>query len=297
MYKMMLLTGLLLVCSLAIVALPLDDVIGQADALNEQDEHSQAIELLESALPEVSNSEERAEIFWRLSRAHLQLGDQRKKDGSSEDQLLSIFENGGNYANQAIEADPANVNGYFWKSTNIGRWGQTKGIYESLTKASEMRDLLIESIDIDSEHADSYFVLSQLYAAVPRLISFGNNDYAVNLARKSIALMEEQISTGARDFASYSFYITLAEALNERGWSQRKRNREHQRRIADYQAATSPLERGWYYEGTISIPEMPDTQEAEMILRDIIQQIERKPNPRIHDLRDLDDARTLINEL
>ena len=289
-------TAVLLLLSTALVW-GITDGIAQVDRLDNEENHTAARELLVTLLPQAANSSERAEVLWRLSRAELNYGGDRDDAGAADSELLEIYEQGEQYADQAIEADPDNVAGYFWKASNIGRWGQTKGVLDSLFKASDMRDLLIRAIEIDPDHADSYYVLSQLYVAVPRLISFGNNDYGVNLARKGITLMEREIAEGAREYTAYGFYIKLAEALNERGWNQRRRDREHSRRISDYQSARTQLERGWYFEGAVSIPAMSDKDEAEAVLRDVIRQLERMPNPRISDQRDLAEARELLGSL
>ncbi|AFG37776.1 hypothetical protein [Spirochaeta africana] len=281
----------------AVAAWGISEGLQQADAFDAQDEHAAARDVLQNLLPQAASGADRAEVLWRLARAQLGYGGSREDAGAGDDELLAIFEQGEQYADQAIQADAANVEGYFWKASNIGRWGQTKGILDSLFKASDMRDLLIQAIEIDASHPDSYYVLSQLYVAVPRMISFGNNDYGVNLARKAVSLMEEQVAAGTRDHISYGFYITLAEALDSRGWSQRRRNREHSRRVSDYRSAESPLERGWYFEGTVTIPEMSDSEEARMVLQDMIRQIERMPEPRVYDLRDLEDARELLQSL
>ncbi|MFW5801399.1 MAG: hypothetical protein ACOCVC_05170 [Spirochaeta sp.] len=275
----------------------IEEVLVQADELDTRNDHSSVIELLSDTLPTVSAADERAEVLWRLSRAMLGYGDEQEEAGASESELLDIFQQGEDYGAEAVESNPDIVEGYFWQSGNIGRWGQTKGVLDSLFRASEMRDILSAAIEIDSDHADSYFVLSQLYAAVPGFISFGNSDYAVSLARKSIVLMEDEVADGQRDSIAYDFYNKLAEALAARGWSQRKRDREHSRKAADYREADTPLEQGWYYEGTISIPPMSDQSEAEMLLNDVILQIERMPEPGEEDQTDLETARELLESL
>ena len=63
---------------------------------------------------------------------------------------MKIFEKGQEYADQAIAADPQNNLGYYWKSSNIGRWGQVKGILNSLFKAGPMRDLLLKDLSLDA---------------------------------------------------------------------------------------------------------------------------------------------------
>ncbi len=53
------------------------------------------------------------------------------------------------YADKAIKFSPSNNLGFFWKSCNLGRWGEVKGIMESLFKAEEVVELLIQSIELN----------------------------------------------------------------------------------------------------------------------------------------------------
>lgn len=275
----------------------LDTALEAADDAYERDSFEEAISILEGALPEARNEAERAEVYWRLSRATLALGDRRRDAGAGEGVLLPMFEEGEGYADRAIEADPGNHLGYFWKSANIGRWGQTKGILNSLVKAEPMRDLLVEAIERDSEHAESYYVLGQLYEKVPGLISFGDPDYAVSLARRSIALHEEQLATGEAEERREGFEVKLAAALISRGWNERKRERNHGDKLEAFREAESELERGFYFEGTVDIPELSDEEEAERILLRVTRDLEGRSSLSEQEARQLEEARELLEEL
>lgn len=283
--------SLVLCTALLSAAANTGQVLDQADDYHELKQHNEVIALLESNLGGAANRLEQAEILWRLSRAYLGLADERDDAGAADSEVLSLYEKGEDYGKRAMQADSNNPWGYYWASANIGKWGQKRGILQSLFKASDMRDLLIQAIDIDPGHSDSYFVLAQLYAAVPGFGSFGNNDYAVSLARLAVDLGREQVRNGERENYPYAFTITLAENLENRGWNQRRRDREQSSKQRDYNRADTPLRRGWFYEGSLQIPAMSDNDEAKKVLDDMIREIERLPNPRIHDLDDLDKAR------
>ena len=275
----------------------IDGALEAADDAYDSDNFEEAISILEGALPEAAREAERAEVYWRLSRATLALGDRRRDAEAGEDELLPIFEEGEEYADRAIEADPDNHLGYFWKSANIGRWGQTKGILNSLVKAEPMRELLVEAIDREPEHAESYYVLGQLYEKVPRLISFGDADYAVSLARRSIALHEEQLATGEAEERREGFEVKLAAALISRGWNERKRERNHDDKLDAFREAESELERGFYFEGTVDLPDLSDEEEAEGILERVIRDLEGRDSLSEQEARQLEEARELLGEL
>ncbi|MFW6288861.1 MAG: hypothetical protein ACOC2Q_03680, partial [Spirochaetota bacterium] len=145
-----------------------------------------------------------------------------------------------------------------------------------------MRDLLRQAINQQPDHAGSYYVLGQLYAEVPGVISFGNDDYAVGLARKSIDLHEQELASGDADELEHDYYIQLASHLMQRGWNERKRDRAMAGKRDSFSSTDDRLEQGWYYEGTVRIPAQDDVEEAEALLRDMIGRLEA--------IRDRDDG-------
>lgn len=271
--------------------------IEQADDLVDEDRPQEAISVLEDALSDANTGAERAEVYWRLARATLNYGDQRKDAGASDGELLPMFEQGEQYGIQAVQADPRNHLSYYWQSANVGKWGQTKGVLNSLFRAGDMRDLLSRAIEIEPEHADSYYVLGQLYAQVPGFISFGNDDYAVSLARRSVDLFEAQYATGEEEDFEYDFYIQLAGHMIERNWDSRKRSGEQSKKARSYRTADNELERGFFYEGTIEIPDMRDREEAEDLLRRMIDLLQDLPVRTDGQERNLTKARELLATL
>ncbi|MFW6250452.1 MAG: hypothetical protein ACOC47_05045 [Alkalispirochaetaceae bacterium] len=274
----------------------LSESLESADDAHREDNFEEAISLLENALDRAGSDGERAEVYWRLSRSTLALGDRRRDAGAGEDVLLPIFEEGEGYADRAIEADSNNHLGYFWKAANIGRWGQTKGVLNSLFKADPMRQLLVEAIEREPRHAESYYVLGQLYEKVPSLVSFGNADYAVSLARRSVALHREQLASGEAEERREGFEVKLAAALLSRDWNERKRNREHEKKREAFRRAESELERGYYFEGTVPIPDMSDEAEAARILEEAIAELEGRRSLSEEAARQLKEAKELREE-
>jgi hypothetical protein len=208
-------------------AIALDDAaIEQADALYDDDQSQAAFDILEDALSTAGNGAERAEVLWRMSRATLDIAEIEEDKGGPAEPVLAMYERGELYGVQAVEANPRNHLGYYWQSANIGKWGQLKGVLNSLFKAGPMRDLLRQTLSFEPDHADSYYVLGQLYEQVPGLISFGNKDYAVSLGRKSIDLHEAELASGVEDEMNHDFYVQMAAHLIARDWDRNKRDRE-----------------------------------------------------------------------
>jgi len=292
----MVLLALILVIAASAVALD-DAAVARSDELYEEDRTSESIDALEAALATAQNGAERAEVLWRLSRATLAIGEALEDDSADADLVLETYERGERYGIQAVEADPDSHLGYYWQSANIGKWGQAKGILNALFKATPMRNLLQQAINRQPDHAGSYYVLGQLYAEVPGVISFGNDDYAVGLARKSIDLHEDELASGEADEVEHDYYIQLASHLMQRGWNERKRDRELPEKRDSFSAASDRLEQGWYYEGTVQISAQDDVEEAEALLRDMIGRLESIRNRSDGQERQLERARGLTDEL
>jgi len=271
----------LLVSLLAVPALLADfrQDMAKADLLHEQGAHEEARALLEADLAQSSSGQEKAEIYWRLARAWLNIGDQAEEKGTKGDALLAYFAKGEELAQKGIDADPANHLPYYWKSATAGRWGQVKGIFNALSKAKPMRDLLHQALVIKPDHADSYYVLGQLYEQVPGgPISFGDKDWAVSLGRKGLDLRAQQVESGQEKELVYDYYTQLASHLWERNWNTARRQKEQARKAAQYAAKTDPMEKNCYYEGTLTLKNESDRQEARELLSWTIGQLEGLPS-------------------
>lgn len=265
------LISVLVLFAVAMSGVALDTAaIEQADALYDDDEPRAAFDILESALSTASSGAERAEVLWRMARATLDIGELEEDKGGDSAAVLAIYERGEQYGIEAVEEDPNNHLGYYWQSANIGKWGQLKGILNSLFKAGPMRDLLSQAIAIEPDHDDTYYVLGQMYEQVPGLISFGNKDHAVSLGRLSIDLHEAEVEAGVEDEMHHDFYVQQAAHLIARDWDRNKRNREQSKKERNYNRADTQLERGFFYEGTVDIPNLSDREEAEQLLRRMI---------------------------
>ena len=269
--------GTILALLLIIVPLGLADfqeILDRVDQLHEEETYEQTKSLIESSLAEAKSGAEKAELHWRLARAWLNLGDEAEDSGTAEEALLAYFESGEAEAQKAIDADANNHLGYYWKSANIGRWGQVKGILNSLFKAKPMRDLLQQAVAVEAEHADSYYVLGQLFEQVPGFpVSFGDKDYAVSLGRKSLDLHEQQVKAGIEDEINYDFYTEMAKHLWERNYTAARRAREQGRKKNKYQSISDPMEKNFYYEAAVTLEGASDREEALELINWVIREL------------------------
>jgi tetratricopeptide (TPR) repeat protein len=272
------------------------DILDRADQLHEAEDYEQSKSYIESSLTQAASGAEKAELYWRLARAWLNLGDEAEDRGIVDEELLAYFEQGEAQAQKAIDADPSNHLGYYWKSANIGRWGQIKGILNSLFKAKPMRDLLQQAVGADPEHADSYYVLGQLFEQVPGFpVSFGDKDYAVSLGRKSLDLHEQQVKAGIEDEINYDFYTEMAKHLWERDYTAARRVREQGRKESKYRSISDPMEKNFYYEAAVSLKDMSDREEAIELISWVIRELQGLSGRTGSQDDDLKEAREVLD--
>ncbi len=292
----------LLLCMSAAVWAQSDvnDLFEQVDELYEAERYQEAREILESAESAVSTNQQKAELYWRLSRNTLMLADEAERNGASEKQLLQEFEAGEALANRALEYDSDNHLAFYWRASNIGRWGQTKGIVNSLMKAGPMRDDLERAVRADSSHADSFYVLGMLYASVPKLISFGNKEYAVAYSRRAIDAYRG-------DKTKYSYYLKLGDHLYQRDWGSRKRQKEARKMSDDFTGANDSVERYKYFNAAFDFSEpqpysrsgvtdLSDKEEAIEIMEWLVDELQGKSSLTSGQKDNLEEAQAFLDD-
>jgi tetratricopeptide (TPR) repeat protein len=271
------------------------DVLDRVDQLHEAEDYEQTKSYIGSSMAQAGSGAEKAELHWRLARAWLNLGDEAEDRGIVDEELLAYFEQGEAQAQKAIDADSGNHLGYYWKSANIGRWGQIKGILNSLFKAKPMRGLLQQAVTANPEHADSYYVLGQLYEQVPGFpVSFGDKDNAVSLGRKSLDLHEQQVKAGIEDEINYDFYTEMAKHLWERDYSAAKREREQGKEMRKYESTYDPMEKNFHYEASLTLKNMSDREEALELINWVIRELEGMSNRNGSQDDDLKEAKEVL---
>jgi hypothetical protein len=290
-----LLAVLLFVLPIVAAGADVSAATAQADALHDKGSYADARALMLSSVSGVTDGKDLAELYWRASRETLELGDIAEAATTTHGDILAVFTLGEQYADNAIAADPKNDLGYYWKSSNIGRWGQVKGILNSLFKAGPMKDLLVKELSLNPERTDPYYVLGQLYRELPGWpASFGNIDAAVSLGRKAVDLRQAQFASGAARELVYNFTTELAKTLWKRNWPADKRRSEQAAKAQKLAAAATPLDKGSFYEGSVTLKDMSDRDEARVLVQGVIADLVKLPSLNAPETKDLDKARTIL---
>jgi tetratricopeptide (TPR) repeat protein len=273
-----------------------NDALKKADALDWDGEYRQEKDFLLEVAVKTTNAKMLAEIYWRAARATFSAADTEYRQGRiSKSEAMGMYEEGEGYANRAIEQDGQNASGYFWKATNICLWGQIGGGLASLSRMESVESNLRTALRYEPESAEAYFVLGQIYEKAPGWpISLGNVEYAVSVGRKSIDLMETLIDSGRMRGRVYSFDIALASHLWTRNWDVPKRAGKGTEQRRQFEKRHDIYEKNLFFEGTVSIPNISDRDEARQIIAVVIGELEKLPHRTINQQNEFEKAREFV---
>lgn len=144
------------------------------------------------------------EARWKLSRLFYWLGTHEK----SEDKQLAEFESGIRYSQEALKTDPSCVPCLFWMGVSYGKYGEVKGILQSLGLVPHIKEAMEKVLKKSPkfEYGGAYRVLGRLYNKLPS-IKGGDNDKAIEYFNKAIEI-------GPTHLMNHRF---LAEVLLDEG--------------------------------------------------------------------------------
>lgn len=124
-----------------------------------------------------------ADILWRLAKYHWFLGDQ----ATVKKAKLTLFAQGKEYAEQAVKADPKNIDAHFWLAALIGADGEARGILKSLSSVSPMKKELEICFQLNPKFADAHDLMAQLYWLAPGPpLSIGSKKRALEESRLAV---------------------------------------------------------------------------------------------------------------
>lgn len=104
-----------------------------------------------------------ASLHARRSKAMLRRGDLEKDDAAR----LAWFEKGVAAADAGIARDPRCADCWFWRSANRGRWGQVRGVMQSLFLLDEVKGGFEKVLALDPDHQDARLSLGLVDQNVP----------------------------------------------------------------------------------------------------------------------------------
>ncbi|MFP4431521.1 MAG: hypothetical protein ACLFPV_09750 [Spirochaetaceae bacterium] len=275
----------------------------EIDQLDKEDRLEEAVSRSRALLDRLGGASEgaanraRAQALWRLSRGIMKQTNLDQFEGLGDDEAIRRYEEGAGHAREAIEIDPSIAEAYFWEAANRGSVGQTRGVLNSLFMASDLNDLLHQTVRRDDDYPEPYFMLGTLYRELPgRPVSFGDDDAAVSFGRLAVDLHEEEFRRAEDIVPFYDYYLELAMSLWDRNWGISKRDREQSKKRQAAESTDGPVEEAALYEGRVSIPRQSDREEALSLARETERRLSAVSDPSVRNRRDLAKARELVSD-
>lgn len=144
------------------------------------------------------------EARWKIGRTLYWVGTHTSK----KDVALKAYEDGIRYCQEAVKLNDKCVECHFWLGVSYSKFGETKGILQSLGLVPYAKEAMekVKALDPKYEWGGAYRVLGRIYNRLPALKG-GDNKKAVEYLRKAVEL-------GPTHLMNHRF---LAEALLDTG--------------------------------------------------------------------------------
>ena len=250
----------------------------KADILFASNQDMEGMKLIESLMKGNLSDKEKSELLWRQSQFNHELTGKAKKEGASKDDALAMYKEGMELASQAIDLNPDSAWAYYWRATNLGSWGSTKGIADSLGSLGDMKADLHACLKIDPEHGDAWSVLAIINADVPGVLG-GSIDKAVSQDRKGASLWN------GNGIPNLEVYGEMANHLIRRDWDSGKRTKKLKAKTKSFEKAKDMFQEAEYFEGSVDfnkapaysnkkLSQMSDKEEAAELLKWLISKLE-----------------------
>lgn len=252
--------------------------LDKADILFASNQDEEGMKLVESLMNGNLSDKEKSELLWRQSQFSHELTEKAKSEGASKDESLAMYKEGMKLAAEAIDLNANSAWAYYWRAANLGSWGSTKGIADSLGSLGDMKSDLYACLKIDPDNSDAWSVLAIINADVPGVLG-GSIDKAVSQDRKGASLWN------GNGIPNLEVYGEMANHLIIRDWNSSKRNKKLKAKSKSYAKAGDIFEQAEYFEGAVdfnkapaysskTLSQMSDKEEAADLLKWLITELE-----------------------
>lgn len=118
-------------------------------------QYDEAITMYESALPTSVN---KAEIFWRLARCYVSIGDVTKREERER-----YYRTAESYATRAVQEDSLNSDAHCWRAIAIGYVAMYEGVRAKVQRANEIKRELDIALQLNPKNDVAYSILGTFY--------------------------------------------------------------------------------------------------------------------------------------
>ncbi len=137
------------------------------------------------------------EILWRISRSYVTIAQHLPSiTDEQKTKQLEVYQQGLDYANRAVKANPNGSEGYTRRAIANGRVALFKGVWDSIDIVKQVKADCEKAIQLDSNNATPYYVLARAHAKLcekpkfirwPLGLAWANLDTAAANYEKAIA--------------------------------------------------------------------------------------------------------------
>lgn len=166
------------------------------------------------------------EIYWRISRCYVDIGEHYPANTDVEKaKQEQTYKTAYAYADSAVKINPTGSMGYTRRAIANGRIALFKGIWENVGLVKQTKADLDKAIELDKKNATAYYVLGRTNMKVsekskivrwPLGLGWANLDDAVKNYEKAISLRPDFIMyrlDAARAFVELKQYAKAKEHL------------------------------------------------------------------------------------
>lgn len=105
-------------------------------------------------------------VLWRLGRSVVRVGE--RHDDKKE--RLAAFVRAEGYLEKAVRLAGNEPEAHYWYGVAVGRQGQLRGIFKSLSLVKVMRKEMEAVLKLDPNHGGAHHVLGELYRELPGFV-------------------------------------------------------------------------------------------------------------------------------
>lgn len=130
-----------------------------------------------------------AEIYWRISRAQVDIGEHLP-----EAEQEAYFERAVTYADSAINIDPDNPSGHLRRAIALGKLALHKGVFKSVSLVKKVRESLERCLELDPDEPTAHYVLGRTHHKLCEKSKFGRKLLGLGWGNRAIADKEYLIA-------------------------------------------------------------------------------------------------------
>lgn len=181
--------------------LKIEQLISEGDYFAEKTFENQ--KALEKYLEALNLAPRNYELYWKISRCYVDIGEHLSADTPEEKNQQEVFyKKALSYADSAVQVNPKGSMGYTRRAIAYGRIALFKGIWDNIGIVKRTKSDLDKAIELDSNNATAYYVLARTHTKVsekskvirwPLGLGWANLEDAIKYYEKAISLRPDFI--------------------------------------------------------------------------------------------------------